>query len=79
MPRKNNVHISLNKGKGEKWKVTQGRETVSTHRTQKNAEAKGRSIAKKDRVDLVTHSTDGKIRSKDSFGNDPRSIKDTEN
>ena len=46
--------------------------------TQKTAEQAGRSIAKKTHTELITHGTDGKIRSKDSFGNDPSSIKDKE-
>ena len=73
-----NIHISLNKGLGRKWKVAQGGQTLSTHNTQKAAELKGRKIAKKNKSDLVTHGSNGKIRSKDSFGNDPLSIKDKE-
>ena len=66
--------ISLNTGsKGGKWKTTQGGKTISTHKTQETAETKGRRIAKRDGAELVTHGMDGKIRSKDSFGNDPRS------
>ena len=76
MPRKKNVHISRNTS--GRWKVTQGGATRSTHKTQKSAETAGRTIAKKYRADLVTHGRDGKIRSKDSFGNDPKSIQDTE-
>ena len=78
MSRKKSVHISLNKESGRKWKVTQNSEVLSTHNTQKTAEQAGRSIAKKTHTELVTHGTDGKIRSKDSFGNDPSSIKDKE-
>ncbi len=78
MPSKKSVHISLNKGSGRKWKVTRNSKTLSTHNTQKVAENTGRSIAKKAHTELVTHGIDGRIRSKDSFGNDPSSIKDTE-
>ena len=78
MPRKKSVHISLNKGGGRKWKVTKNSIALSTHNTQKAAEHAGRSIAKKTHTELVTHGTDGKIRSKDSFGNDPSSIRDKE-
>ena len=74
MPRKKSVHISLNKGNGKKWKVSEGGKVLSTHDTQKA----GKSIAKKTHTELVTHGMDGKIRSKDSFGNDPSSIKDKE-
>ena len=78
MPKKRSIHVSLNKGSGRKWKITQNSKVVSTHNTQKLAEQAGKSVAKKARAELVTHGEDGKIRSKDSFGNDPRSIKDTE-
>ena len=44
----------------------------------KAAEQTGRGIAKKAHTELATHGMDGKIRSKDSFGNDPFSIKDKE-
>ena len=78
MKKSKNVHISLNKGSGGKWKTTQSGKTLSTHRTQKVAENAGRKIANKDGVELVTHGLNSKIRSKDSFGNDPVSIKDKE-
>lgn len=73
-----NIHVSRNRGTGRKWKATKGGQVLSTHNTQKAAEIAGRKIAKKNKVELVTHGLDGKFRSKDSFGNDPTSIKDTE-
>ena len=36
---KNKVHISLNNGFGRKWKVTQRRQIVSTHDTQRAVQA----------------------------------------
>ena len=78
MPKKPSIHISPNKGNGEKWKITRGGKTLSTHKTQKVAESVGRSVAKKKKVELVTHGKNGKIRSKDSFGKDSPSIKDKE-
>lgn len=48
------------------------------HRTQANAIDAGRREAKRDAVDLVTHARDGKIRSKDSYGNDPLPPRDRE-
>ncbi len=50
---------------------------TSTHRTQKEAISVARDIAKKNKSEVVIHGRDGKIRDKDSYGNDPRSIKDT--
>ncbi|MCB0511746.1 MAG: DUF2188 domain-containing protein, partial [Bacteroidetes bacterium] len=34
-----------------------------------------REIAKNQQSELVIHNKEGKIREKDSFGNDPRNIK----
>jgi hypothetical protein len=70
------VHVSKNSGGG--WKVTQGGQKVSVHRTQANANERGEQVARQDRVDLVIHGRDGRIRSKDSYGNDPLPPRDTE-
>ena len=47
-------------------------------RTQKEAIERGKELAKKARSELIVQNREGQIRSKDSYGNDPRSIKDTE-
>ena len=39
--------------------------------TQKEAISKGREIAKNAKSELIIHGRDGKIRAKDSYGNDP--------
>jgi hypothetical protein len=39
--------------------------------TQKMAASLGRALAKLTKTELVVHGKDGKIRRKDSFGNDP--------
>ena len=78
MAKKQDVHVSRNPGKTT-WKVTQGGEKLSTHHTQQAAIDSGRREAKRDQTDLVTHGRDGKIRSKDSYGNDPLPPRDTEN
>ena len=77
MARKHDVHVSKSVG-GSSWKVSKGGSTLSTHRTQSNAIDAARREAKRDRVDLVTHGRDGRIRSKDSFGNDPLPPRDRE-
>lgn len=43
--------------------------------TQKQAIDVARGIAKNQQSELVIHNKKGKIRDKDSFGNDPRNIK----
>ena len=44
--------------------------------TQSNAIAVARDIAKNQKVEVVIHRKDGKIRDKDSYGNDPCPPKD---
>ncbi len=57
------------------WIVeVEGEGTVSTHRIQDEAIAKARDVARRRGVELVIHGEDGRIREKDSFGNDPRDI-----
>lgn len=50
---------------------------VSTHHTQKNAEEATRKLAKAEESEAVYHDRHGKIKDKDSFGNDPCPPKDT--
>ena len=49
----------------------------SVHSTQKAAIDAGIPLAKKTEGELRIHGKDGRIRDTDSYGNDPRSIKDT--
>ncbi len=44
--------------------------------TQEKAIGVAVGIAKNNHSEVVIHGRDGKIRDKDSYGNDPRSIKD---
>lgn len=76
MGKKPTVHVSP-KGGGEKgWKVTQGGEKLSEHRTQANAEAAARREAKTDKTELAIHGRKGVIRDTKSYGNDPNPPKD---
>lgn len=76
---KKNVHVVPSKSDALPWAVkVEGRKApLSQHHTQKAAENAGRPIAKKNESELVTHRVNGKIRDKDSFGNDPVPPKDT--
>lgn len=69
------VHVVKNPDGG--WDAKKGSRVLSTSRTQANAIKKGKTRAGADRVDLVIHGRDGKIRSKDSYGNESRR-RDTE-
>jgi hypothetical protein len=52
------------------WNVTRAGRTLSHHRKQSRAVTMGRRAARRMRVDLVTHGCDGRVRSKDSYGNE---------
>jgi hypothetical protein len=69
------IHVVKNPDGG--WDARKSSRVLSTSRTQANAIKKGKAWALRNRVDLVVHGRDGKIRSKDSYGNEsPR--RDTE-
>ena len=74
---KHDVHVSRVPG-GNRWKVTQAGSMISTHNKQSAAIDVGRTEAKADRVELVVHGRNGRIRSKDSYGNDPLPPRDRE-
>ena len=76
MASKKNIHVVP---QGNKWAVKpEGSKTpTSTHRTQSAAADAGRRAAKQNQSELVIHRPDGRIRDKDSFGNDPYPPRDT--
>ena len=60
---------------GGRWSNKQNGRVVSSHNNQANAIDAGRKEAIKDGVEHVIHGRNGKIREKNSYGNDPRDIK----
>ena len=78
MTGKNNIHVTYRKAADE-WQVkTEGKsKAAGLYDTKAEALAAGRQIAKNNEVELVIHDRHNIIRDKDSFGNDPSSIKDT--
>lgn len=72
---KPNIHSVPNAGM---WAVKkEGVKTpISSHRTQAASEEVARLLAKKDKVEVVYHGRGGRIKDKDSFGNDPNPPKD---
>jgi len=60
------------------WAVKKGGSTRATkvHKTQGAAISQARTIAKKQKAELYIHGRDGRIREKDSYGNDPHPPKD---
>lgn len=74
MPKKNQHVVKRDEG----WAVRGERNSrdTSRHSTQDQAIDKARSIAKNQRSEVVIHRPDGRIRDKDSYGNDPFPPKD---
>lgn len=72
-----NVYVVVH---GTKWGVRLEGDShlTSVHNTQKEAEDAGRIIAKRERSELLTQGENCQFRSKDSFGNDPASVRDRE-
>jgi hypothetical protein len=70
MAKKNEIHVSPNK-KEKCWDIIKSGDTIATKKTQKDAISSARVTAKSLKAELVIHGKDGKIRKKDSYGNDP--------
>jgi hypothetical protein len=71
-----NQHVVPNSGK---WSVKgEGNsKATSTHNTQAGAIKAAKATAQNQKSEVVIHGRDGKIRDKDSYGNDPCPPKDT--
>jgi hypothetical protein len=76
MARAHDVHVIANTTRGG-WNMRRAGRPVSHHSTQEEALSIGRRVARKSRVDLATHGRDGRVRSRDSYGNE-RSTMDAE-
>lgn len=70
MAGKKDIHVVPHK---EGWAtVREGAGRASgVYDTQRQAQDAGRAAARRDKVELVTHGRDGRIRDSDSYGNDP--------
>lgn len=73
---KKTQHVVKNPTGG--WSVKKGGSAKATkvHKTQREAITHGREIAKNQKAEFYVHGRDGKIREKDSYGNDPMPPKD---
>ena len=65
-----NQHITPKNGK---WAVQSagGSKATSLYDTQAEAIERGREIARNQKSELLIHGRDGRIRERDSYGNDP--------
>ena len=72
----NNQHITKMNGE---WRVIGEKNKKATKKfaTQKEAIDYGRKVAINQQSELVIHGVNGKIRDKDSYGNDPIPPRDT--
>ncbi len=59
---------------GDQWVCEINGNARSTHDTQDEAIKHGRQLAEEQGSELVIHGEDGRIREKDSHGNDPRDV-----
>ena len=65
-----NQHV-VPRGNGWAVKGERNQRATSLHPTQKDAIERAREIARNQKSELVIHRRDGRIRDKDSYGNDP--------
>ena len=65
-----NVHVVQ---RGNQWGALreEASRTSSNHNTQAQAIQAGRSMARQQHGELVIHGGNGRIRARDSYGNDP--------
>jgi hypothetical protein len=66
------------KSEGDGWALKKGGASKATkiYKTQQEAIARGREIARNQNAEFYIHGKDGKIRKKDSYGGDPLPPKD---
>lgn len=67
---KKGQHVVPNGGKWSVRKAGSSRAS-GTYQTQKEAITKATSIAKNQKTELYVHGKDGRIRERNSYGNDP--------
>ena len=64
-------YVSKNSEGGWKVKGAGTKRVTSIQETQQEAIKAARKIAENEKSEVVIHGRDGKIRAKDSYGNDP--------
>ncbi len=76
MSGKKNIHVVPHPTKGWATRKEGASKVGSTHSTQGKAIEQARDQAIRGRAEVVIHRPDGRIRDKDSYGNDPHPPKD---
>lgn len=67
---KRDIHV-VHRGGGWATRREGASRAGSTHKTQSDAINAARERARRDRVEVVIHRRDGRIRDSDSYGSDP--------
>lgn len=69
-----NIHVVPH---GNGWNVSREGDAApsSHHPTQEEAIEAATDVARRDKVELLVHGRDGQIRMRNSFGNDPASVR----
>ena len=72
------IHVVPHK---DGWSVERegGKRPLAVKATQAQAAEQGRDTARKDHAEFNLHGRDGRIRQKDSYGNDPNPPRDKNN
>ena len=71
MTKKRDIHVVPHTDGGWATKREGASRAGSKHGTQKSAIDQAKQTAKRDKVEVVIHRPDGRIRDSDSYGNDP--------
>jgi hypothetical protein len=70
------IHVQPHTSGGWQVKRDDAARASSVHDTKESAVAAGRETARREELELVVHTKDGKIENPNSYGNDPPSKKD---
>jgi uncharacterized protein YdaT len=76
MSKGKNQHVTPSKGGGWQVKGAGNDKATKVVPTQKEAIETAKEIAKNQKSEVVIHGKDGRIRDKDSYGDDPNPPKD---
>lgn len=74
--KKRDIHVVPHKGIEWAIRKENADRISSTHRTQNDAINQAIKQAKREGAEVVIHRRNGQIRDSDSYGNDPKEIKD---
>lgn len=76
MSKKRDIHVVPHQDGGWATKKEGACRAGSRHPTQRDAIDRAREQAKRERVEMVIHRPDGRIRDSDSYGDDPNPPRD---